>query len=173
MVGWLIKGAYSAGDVVNENAPFCWISLSMLIGPLVANARAGRGTYRQRDFPLRADPPACSRAEIGFGIIRSGSCLLERPQPSAPMPRPALPDGALWRSRCGQGRAVSSRPLIAHAARRCSSTSSIASALSVSPSTVTSAALAAAGAGSVGASATACHRTRLAAATIATPPRSV
>jgi hypothetical protein len=73
MVGWLIKGAYSAGDVVNENAPFCWISLSMLIGPLVANARAGRGTYRQRDFPLRADPPACSRAEIGFGIIRSSS----------------------------------------------------------------------------------------------------
>jgi hypothetical protein len=73
MMSLLIKGAYSAGDAVNENAPSCWISLSLLIGPLVANARAGRDTYRQRDFPLRADPPACSRAEIGFGIIRSSS----------------------------------------------------------------------------------------------------
>jgi hypothetical protein len=100
-------------------------------------------------------------------------CPIELPQPSAPMPRPALPEGALWRSRCGQGRAVSSRPLIAHAARRCSSTSSIASALSVSPSTVTSAAPVASGSGSSGTSASACHRTRLAAATVATPPRSV
>jgi hypothetical protein len=172
-MGLLIKGAYSAGDAVNENAPSCWISLSLLIGSLVANARAGRDTYRQRDFPPRADPPACSRVEIGFGIIRSGSCLLERPQPSAPMPRPALPDGALWRSRCGQGRAVSSRPHNCHAARRCSSTSSIASALSVSPSTVASAAPVAAGSGSSGSSTSACHRTRFAAATVATPPRVV
>jgi hypothetical protein len=73
MMGLLIRGAYSAGDAVNEIAPSCRISLSLLIGPLVANARAGRGTYRQRDFPLRADPPACSWTEIGFGIIRSSS----------------------------------------------------------------------------------------------------
>jgi hypothetical protein len=172
-MGLLIKGAYSAGDAVNENAPSCWISLSLLIATLVANARAGRDTYSQRDLPFRADPPACSRAEIGFGIIRSGSCLLERPQPSAPTPRPALPDGALWRSRFEKGRADSSRPHNCHAARRCSSTSSIASAASISPLPATSAAPAAAESGSVGSSASACHRTQLAAATVATPPLSV
>jgi hypothetical protein len=94
-MGLLIKGAYSAGDAVNENAPSCWISMSMLIGPLVVNARAGRDTHRQRDFPLRADPPACSRVEIGFSIIRSGSL----PHRTANCPRapPGSAGRSLWR----------------------------------------------------------------------------
>lgn len=70
MMGLLIKGAYSSGDAVNENAPSCRISLSLLIGPLVANASAGRDTFSHLDFQRRLDPPACSGAKTGIGIFR-------------------------------------------------------------------------------------------------------
>jgi hypothetical protein len=49
----------------------------LLTGPFVANANAGRDTFRQPDFQRRAYPLACSSVEIGTGIIRSDLCPIE------------------------------------------------------------------------------------------------
>ena len=167
-----IKTQHSADRTANENAPSHRISA----------ADCGRAADRR--FPRnvatgsvkaasRADPPACSRAATGIGISQSGRYPLVWQLTPAPAPRPALPDGALWRSWFGARAGGGTPPAPFHAARRCSSASSIASAVSASPPSAASAAPAAAGSGSSGASGSTSHTARVAVATVATPPRWV
>jgi hypothetical protein len=63
--------------------------------------------FRQRDFPRRANPLACSRVEIGIAIIPLGSCSIDPRLTKAPTPRPALPDELLrldaQRAAIGEG----------------------------------------------------------------------
>jgi hypothetical protein len=123
-----------------------------------------------RPAPIRPPIRARRLKSTSSGQVRSQS---QPKNDQALKLRPVLPDGALWSAGCRQERAAHCRPSPVHAARRCSSISSSASALSISPPSTSSAADAAAGAGSSGASGSASHAARLAAATVATPPRWV
>jgi hypothetical protein len=68
-MGLLIKGAFPAAYLVNDNAPLHRISMSVLTGPLGGNTIAGRDTLHQRDFPRHTDASAGSEVEISIGII--------------------------------------------------------------------------------------------------------
>jgi hypothetical protein len=75
MLGLPNQGASPADVAADDNAPLHPISVCVLTGPLVANARAGRDRFLQPDFPQRTDTPACPRVEIAIGVILSGSSL--------------------------------------------------------------------------------------------------
>jgi hypothetical protein len=69
MMGFPNHGTSPADAAMDDNAPLHRISMSVLTGPLAANAQAGRDTLRQRDFPRHNDASAGSEVEIGVGII--------------------------------------------------------------------------------------------------------
>lgn len=73
-----------------------WLLVTGLLVQAVGRRRRTRSALHSA--PPRPDPPACSRAEIGIHTIRSGSCPAAIQNDKALKPRPALPDGALWRA---------------------------------------------------------------------------
>lgn len=167
-----MKLRHPADRTGNENARRAGLPWLTMTGPLAQAA----GRWQQAPSALHSAPPRSACQFTGGDCVRHHpvrSMPSSRANDPASKPRPALPDGAWWRSRCGQGRTAQCRPLLAHAARRCSSISSSASAGSVSSPSTSSATSAAAGSVSSGVSASASHAARLAAATVATPPRWV
>ncbi len=69
-MGLLIKGAYSANAAMDDNVPLHRISMCVLTGPLVANANAGRDTFRRHDSQRRIDLAGLFAGWIGIAIIR-------------------------------------------------------------------------------------------------------